>query len=351
MDGPVPSRPRTLEVAGYAVPRSGGKLRPWRFHRRPPGARDLLIDITYCGVCHSDIHEGWDYGEGRFPMVPGHEIIGRVAEAGSAVKRFGRGAIVGVGPYVFADQTCPLCRRGLESYCPNVVWTYNDRLKDGSWTQGGYCSRIVVNERFAFRIDPSLPLARVAPLLCAGITTYSPLKRWQVRRGMQVGVIGLGGLGHMAVKFAAAMGAEVSVFSSTKAKQSDARRLGAKHFIHASSASRLQSWEDRLDLLLNCTPVAPDFERFLPLLRVSATFVQLGEPPEDPELPLGAMETRRVTGSVVGGLAETQEMLDYCARKRVFAEVEVIRLRDINQAWKRVLRGQARYRYVIDLTR
>lgn len=339
---------RRLEVAGWAVPRSGAKLRPWKFHRRSPGRHDLLVDIAYCGVCHSDIHEGWDYGEGRFPMVPGHEIVGRVSQVGAAVRRFRPGATVGVGPYVASDHTCALCRRGLESYCPNVVWTYNDRLRDGSRTQGGYSSRIVVNERFAFRIDPSLPLERVAPLLCAGITTYAPLKRWGVRRGMQVGVLGLGGLGHMAVKLAAAMGAEVCVFSATKAKEADARRMGARHFVPTSNG-RLDSWEGRLDLLLNCTPVAPDFERFLSLLRVDGTFVQLGEPPEDPELPLEDVERRRVTGSVVGGLAETQEMLDYCSTNRLLADVEVIELRDINRAWQRVLRRQARYRYVIDL--
>lgn len=341
---------KKLTATGYAVLRAGGKLKPFRFRQRAPGDHDVLIDILYCGVCHSDIHEAWDYGEGRYPMVPGHEIIGRVSQAGSKVTRFRPGDIAGVGPMVESDQTCDRCRRGLESYCPNVVWTYNDTLANGMPTYGGYASQIVVHQAFAFQIDSRLPLARVAPLLCAGITVCSPLKHWKVGKETRVGILGLGGLGHLAIKLAASMGAEVTALSGSKAKESDARKLGADHFVLTSKKSQMNRHEGKLDLILNVMSVSPDLSSFLPLLRMDGTFVQLGEPRESPELPLEELEERKqVTGSAVGGLAETQELLDYCARRRILADVEVIAPDKINDAWKRVLKRQARYRFVVDL--
>jgi uncharacterized zinc-type alcohol dehydrogenase-like protein len=340
---------KKLTATGYAVARPRGKLKPFQFRQRAPGDHDLLIDILYCGVCHSDIHEAWDYGEGRYPMVPGHEIIGRVTHAGSKVTRFRPGDIAGVGPMVESDRTCDRCRQGLESYCPNVVWTYNDTLSDGTPTYGGYASQIVVHQAFAFQIDSRLPMERVAPLLCAGITVYSPLKRWKVGKATRVGILGLGGLGHLAIKLAASMGAEVTALSGSKAKKSDARKLGAAHFVLTSKKSTMNRLEGSLDLILNVMSVSPDLGRFLPLLRMDGTFVQLGEPPESPELPLEEIEQRKqVTGSAVGGLAETQELLDYCARRRILADVEVIGPDRINDAWKRVLNRKARYRFVID---
>jgi alcohol dehydrogenase (NADP+) len=311
-----------------------------------------VIEIMYCGVCHSDIHEGWDYGEGRFPMVPGHEIVGRVSFTGSNVTRLRPGDTAGVGPMVGCDRTCDRCQRGMESYCNNAVWTYNDTLPDGTPTYGGYASRIVVNEAFAFPISANLPLERVAPLLCAGITTYSPLKRWKVGKGTRVGILGMGGLGHLAVKLAASMGADVTVLSGSKRKEHDARQGGAAHFAVTSDRSQMERLEASLDLILNVTPVPPDLTRFLPLLRIDGTFVQVGEPTDDAELPLESLEERKlITGSIVGGLTETQEMLDYCARRRIFADVEMIAPHEINDAWKRVLNRKARYRYVMDMSR
>lgn len=337
---------------GYAVPRSGAQLKPFRFQQRAPGKRDVVVEILYCGVCHSDIHEGWDYGEGRFPMVPGHEIIGRVSFAGAGVTRFRAGDIAGVGPMVGCDRTCDRCQRGLESYCANVVWTYNDTLPNGTPTYGGYASHMVVHEAFAFPISSKLPLERVAPLLCAGITTYSPLKRWKVGKGTRVGILGMGGLGHLAIKLAASLGADVTVLSGSKRKEGDARHCGAAHFAVTSDRPQMKRLEDSLDVILNVTPAAPDLARFLPLLRMDGSFIQIGEPPEDAKLPLEELEERKhVVGSIVGGLTETQEMLDYCARHRIFADVEVIAPAQINEAWKRVLSRKARYRYVIDMSR
>lgn len=285
-------------------------------------------------------------------MVPGHEIIGRVRVTGSGVTRLRSGDIAGVGPMVGCDRTCDRCQRGMESYCANVVWTYNDTFPNGTPTYGGYASHIVVNEAFAFPISPNLPLERVAPLLCAGITTYSPLKWWKVGKGTNVGILGMGGLGHLAITFAASMGAKVTVLSGSKRKEADARQRGAAHFIVTSDRSRMKRLEESLDLILNVTPAPPDLERFLPLLRIDGTFIQIGEPPADAELPLEELAARKhVTGSIVGGLAETQEMLDYCARRRIFADVELIAPAQINDAWKRVLNRKARYRYVIDMSR
>ncbi len=342
------------EVRGYAAQSPTAPLAPFTFSPREPGDRDVQIDITYCGVCHSDIHQVRDeWGGSIYPMVPGHEIVGRVSKVGRKVKKLRVGDVAAVGCMVDSCRTCANCKNGLEQHCQNhISWTYNGTEQDRRTpTFGGYSSRIVVDERFTLTVSPTLALDRVAPLLCAGITTYSPLKRWKTGEGHRVGVLGLGGLGHMAVKIAAAMGAEVTVLSGSRAKQADAKRLGAHEFALTSDAAATANLAGRFDLIIDTVSAAHDINAQLNFLKTEGTLVLVGMPPKPLEIsaPALILNRRNLAGSAIGGIHETQEMLDFCAKKNVLADVEVISMKDINDAYKRMIKGGVRYRFVIDL--
>lgn len=342
------------KVQAYAAPRAGAELVPFAIARRATGERDLRIEIAYCGICHSDIHQVRDeWGGASFPMVPGHEIVGRVVEAGRKVRRFKPGDLIGIGCLVGSCGDCPSCRRGLEQHClDHVSWTYNGTEVDRKTpTYGGYSKEIVVDEAFALRVPPKLPPEKAAPLLCAGITTYSPLKRLKLGRRSRVGVLGLGGLGHMAVKLASALGAEVTVLSRSRAKEADALRLGAHAFVLSSDPGAAAGLEGRLDAIIDTVSAPHDLDAALSWLKTEGTLVMVGASPSP--LPVGPMPLiggrRSLAGSLIGGIAETQEMLDFCAKKKLGAEVEVIPIAKVNEAYRRVLAGEVRYRFVIDL--
>lgn len=342
-----------IETPAYAAPAASAPLGPYTIERREPGPQEVLIDILYCGVCHSDLHQVRDeWGGAIFPMVPGHEIVGRVARVGSAVTRWRTGDTVGVGCFVDSCRTCDTCRAGEEQYCQNgIVFTYNGYERDGKTpTYGGYSTRITVDENYILRIPDSIPLARAAPLLCAGITTYSPLRHFGVRAGDRVGIIGLGGLGHMGVKLAKAMGCEVTVLSHSPAKREAALELGADGFIATAIPDALAPHAGRFDFLLDTVSAAHDYNAYLNLLRRDGTMVLVGVPEPTPlaAAPL-IFGRRRLTGSLIGGIRETQEMLDFCAEHGIGAEVEVIAIQSINEAYERMLRSDVRYRFVIDL--
>lgn len=343
-----------LPVRGYAAFGAGRALESFQFERREPGAQDVLIDILYCGICHSDIHQARnEWGGSTFPMVPGHEIVGRVARVGSKVKRFKPGDTAGVGCFVDSCRKCAYCRKGLQQFCStHTAFTYSSTEMDlKTPTYGGYSSQIVVDEKYVLRIAPNLPLERVAPLLCAGITTYSPLKHWKVKKGQRVGVVGLGGLGHMSVKLAASMGAEVTVFSTSPSKESDAYRLGAKHFVLSTDKAALSSLNGKLDFIINNVSAPHTISSFLELLRPDGTLVLVGASPKPLEVEAFSLVMGRKTlaGSLIGGIPETQEMLDYCAKNKVLSDVEVIPVTKINEAYERTLKGDVRFRFVIDL--
>jgi len=339
-----------IPLRGYAAPKPGAALEPFSFERREPGEEDVLIDILYCGICHSDIHQARDeWGGGLFPMVPGHEIVGRVSRAGLRVKRFKPGDVVGVGCFVDSCRTCASCRAGLEQFCENhLVLTYNGTDAEGRPTYGGYSERIVVDQKYVLKVAEGLALERVAPLLCAGITTYSPLRRWKVGRGTRVGVVGLGGLGHMAVQLAAAMGAEVTVLSSSKKKEADAKRLGADAF---AAGEIPPSWRGQLDFMIDTVSAPHAISDYLGLLRRDGAMVLVGVSPQPLPLATAALilKRRRLEGSLIGGVKETQEMLDFCAKKKIGAEVEVIPASRINEGYERTVKGDVRFRFVVDV--
>ncbi|WP_406209955.1 NAD(P)-dependent alcohol dehydrogenase [Kitasatospora sp. NBC_01560] len=342
----------TTTVAAYAAPAAKAPLERATVERRAVGEHDVLIDIAFVGICHSDIHQvraGW--GEAIFPMVPGHEIAGVVSAVGPGATRFGVGDRVGVGCMVDTCRECDDCRAGLEQYCAEgPVWTYNSVGRDGQPTLGGYSERIVVDENYVVCIPDGLALDVAAPLLCAGITTYSPLRHWNAGPGKRVAVIGLGGLGHMAVQLAHALGAEVTVLSQSLRKKDDGLRLGADHYCATSDPATFEKAAGRYDLVLNTVSAPLDFAAYLSLLRTDGTMVNLGLPEERVEIALQALSGRRrsLSSSGIGGIAETQEMLDFCAEHRVAAEIETIRADEINEAYERVLRSDVRYRFVID---
>ncbi len=342
------------KTAAYAAPAAGRPLAPFSLALRAPGPRDVDIEILYCGICHSDIHQARDeWGGAAFPMVPGHEIVGRVRQVGKEVTRLDLGDLVGVGCMVDSCRTCEPCRRDTQQFCEQgVAWTYNSTLMDRRTpTYGGYSSGIVVDQQFVLQVPAGLDPAGAAPLLCAGITTYSPLRQWAAKRGDRVGVVGLGGLGHMAVKLAAAMGAEVTVLSTSRAKEADARRLGAAAFEVTSDETTFKRLGGRLDLLIDTVSAPHDYNRYLGLLRPHGAMVLVGVPPEP--APVAAVSliggNRRLAGSLIGGIAETQAMLDFCAQQRIVADVEVIPIQQVNEAYERMLRGDVRFRFVIDL--
>lgn len=343
-----------LPTRGYATQGPASRLEPFTFERREPGPQDVLIEILYCGICHSDIHQARDeWGGSIFPMVPGHEIVGRVTGVGSQVKRFKVGELAGVGCFVDSCRVCESCKEGLEQYCDDhLVLTYNGTESDKKTpTYGGYSSQIVVDENYTFRISPRLPLANVAPLLCAGITTYSPLRHFKVGRGQRVGVVGLGGLGHMAVKLAASMGAKVTVFSTSKAKEQDARRLGAHDFVLSKDPKSLEALANRFDFILDAVSAPHDLNAYLNLLRRDGVMAMVGVPAKPLEIHAFSLLLKRRTlaGSIIGGIRETQEMLDYCADKNITSDVEVIPMQQVEAAYERTLKGDVRYRFVIDM--
>jgi uncharacterized zinc-type alcohol dehydrogenase-like protein len=339
----------------YAVPDASSPLGPFTLERRALLPTDVWIDIHYCGICHSDIHQARnEWQRSMYPMVPGHEIVGTVRAVGEAVRRFAVGDAVGVGCMVDACRTCPSCQEGLEQFCEaGAVFTYNGLERDGTTpTYGGYSTHIVVDENFVLRLDPRLPLNKAAPLLCAGITTYSPLKHWQVCAGQRVGVVGLGGLGHMGVKLAVAMGAEVTVLSTSDTKKADALAFGAVDFINVRSQPEVFTQHQRqFDFLLNSVSAPMDYGPYLNLLKRDGTMVLLGVP-DQPAMfaphPL-IMQRRCLAGSLIGGIAETQEMLDFCAQHGVLPEVEIIPIQGVNEAYTRMLNSDVRYRFVIDI--
>jgi uncharacterized zinc-type alcohol dehydrogenase-like protein len=340
---------------GWAAPSAKAPLAPFQFQRRDVGPKDVLLDLAFCGVCHSDVHQARDeWGGGLFPMVPGHEIVGRVAQVGARVEKFKPGDLAAVGCMVDSCRACAPCRRDLEQFCEKgAAFTYNGTEMDRKTpTYGGYSSHLVVDEKFALSVAPGLDLAAAAPLLCAGITTYSPLRKWGVKPGSRVGVVGLGGLGHMAVKLAAAMGAEVTLFSTSRGKEADAKRLGAHEFAYSKEAATFKRLANRLDLIVNTISAPHDYNAYLSTLAVDGAMVLVGVPPE--AMPVHAFSLigarRSLAGSLIGGIRETQEMLDFCAEKRIVADVEVIPVAKINEAYDRMVRSDVRYRFVIDLS-
>lgn len=343
-----------ISVKGYAAPAAKVPLEPYAFKRRSVGKKDILIEILYCGICHSDIHQARDeWGGAHYPMVPGHEIVGVVKEIGSEVKKFKVGDHAAVGCMVNACRTCGSCKEGLEQYCEKgFTGTYSGVDVDGSITQGGYSSKIVVNEDFSFHLPKNLPLQASAPLLCAGITLYSPLKHWDVGPGKKVGIIGLGGLGHVGVKIAHAMGAEVSVLSHSDKKQEDSMRFGATHFYNTSESDILEKLAGYFDLIICTVSVGLDWNRYLNTLKRDGTMVIIGAPEGTiPVSPFSLFFKRRnLSGSLIGGLEETQEMLDFCGKHNITAEIELIPVTKINEAYERILKSDVRYRFVIDMT-
>lgn len=342
------------ETRGYAAMTASSPLAPFTFARREPGPDDVLIQIRYCGICHSDLHQARDeWGGSIFPMVPGHEIVGTVAQAGSAVNAFKVGDRVGVGCFVDSCRQCSQCRQGLEQYCEDhLVLTYSGTEKDQRTpTYGGYSNQIVVDQHYVLRIPPQLAPERAAPLLCAGITTYSPLRHWQVGKAHKLAVVGLGGLGHMAVKIGVALGAEMTVLSHSEKKRNDAKRLGAADFVLTGNADALAQLGRRFDFIIDTVSAPHDINAYLEMLKTDGTMILVGAP--DKPTPLGAfpllLRRRRLVGSLIGGIRETQELLDFCATHDLGADIEIIPVQQVNHAYDRMLRGDVRYRFVIDL--
>jgi uncharacterized zinc-type alcohol dehydrogenase-like protein len=341
-------------VAAYAAPAPRAPLVPHAIARREPGPDDVRIEIAYCGVCHSDIHQVRDeWAPGIFPMVPGHEIVGKVTRVGANVTRFAVGDLAGVGCFVDSCLACDPCHRRLEQFClTGAAFTYNGTEMDRKTpTYGGYSTEIVVKERFTLKVPSGLDLAAAAPLLCAGITTYSPLRQWKCKAGDRVGVVGLGGLGHMAVKLAASMGAEVTMLSTSRSKEADARRLGAQAFELSSEPKALRKLSGRFDLLIDTISVDHDLNTYLGLLRAEGAMVLVGVPPTPATVAAMSLiyGNKKLAGSMIGGIAETQEMLDYCAAKKIVSDIEMIPVRKINEAYERMIRSDVRYRFVIDI--
>jgi len=339
---------------GYAAQSAEAPLGPFSFQRRDPGPEDVQIEILYCGVCHSDLHTVRNDWTGTvYPVVPGHEIVGRVTKAGGGVRRFKEGDIAGVGVFVDSCRECPSCRAGLEQYCERgFTGTYNDPDKrSGGVTYGGYASHIVVDAGYVYRIPASLPLAGAAPLLCAGITTYSPLRHWKAGPGRKVGVVGLGGLGHMAVKLSHALGAHTVMFTTSASKVADAKKLGADEVVLSRDAAAMGKHTASFALIIDAVAARHEVSDYLELLKRDATLVQVGLP-ADP-LPVRmfslGLKRRSLSGSLIGGVADTQEMLDFCGEHGITAEVEVIPIQRINEAYERMLKSDVKYRFVIDM--
>jgi len=343
-----------LSTKAYATHGPKEILVPYSFDRRDPRPNDVVIEIMYCGVCHSDLHQARDeWGGSLYPMVPGHEIVGRVTRVGDKVTRFKVGDLAGVGVLIDSCRKCQPCQQGLENYCvEGMTGTYNAYERDGkSVAQGGYSSQIVTDENYVLHVSSKLDLKAVAPLLCAGITTYSPLRYVGVKPGMKVGVIGLGGLGHMGLKFAVSFGAEVSLITTSSAKEADAKRLGAHQVVLSTDKASMKKYVSYFDVLLNTLSANHSYSFYLRLLGLNGVMINVGLPTEAGEVqPFALLRNRRsILGSGVGGIKETQEMLDYCAEKNIVSDVEVIPIQKINEAYERMLRSDVRYRFVIDM--
>lgn len=344
-----------MKVLGYAAKTPTAPLAPFTFERREPRPDDVVIEILYCGVCHSDLHQARnDWGFSEYPVVPGHEIIGRVKSVGDSVTKLSVGDLAGIGCMVDSCRECEPCKQGLEQYCEEGnVQTYNghDRF-DHQRTYGGYSRTIVASEDFVLHIPQTLDLKGVAPLLCAGITTWSPLRHWNIGKGSKVAVIGLGGLGHMAIKLAHGLGAEVTLFTRSPGKEADARRLGADHIVYSADDEQMQSVANQFNLIIDTVPYVHDINPYMSTLTLDGTLVfvgYLGDNPPVSTLPL-ILGRKSVAGSCIGGIAETQEMLDFCGEKDITADVEVIRMDEINAAFERMLKSDVKYRFVIDMS-
>jgi len=353
LNDPQPANAKPKPKA-YAAQNASTGLAPFQLQRREVGPHDVEIDILYCGVCHSDLHTVRnEWHNTIYPCVPGHEIVGRVLKTGSEVRNFKAGDIAAVGCMVDSCRICPSCRRGDEQYCERVpILTYNSPDKHlGGVTYGGYSQAIVVDDAFVLRVSEKLDLAATAPLLCAGITTYSPLRHWKVGKGMKVGIVGLGGLGHMGVKFANAFGAHVVLFTTSSNKAQDALRLGAHEVVVSKNENEMKKHRDSFDFILDAVSAEHDINAYLSLLKLDGTLTLVGAP-EKP-LPVAAfnliMPRRHLAGSAIGGIRETQEMLDFCAAHDITADVEVIPIQQVNEAYEKMLKGQVKYRFVIDM--
>jgi uncharacterized zinc-type alcohol dehydrogenase-like protein len=344
-----------LQSVGYGATSAKEPLSELRFERRDPGPHDVQIEILYCGVCHSDLHTVRnEWNNTVYPVVPGHEIIGRVTKVGDHVTRFKAGDIAGVGCMVDSCQRCSSCAEGLEQYCENgFVGTYNgEEMHAGGMTYGGYATNIVVTEKFVLRIPDTLDPAAAAPLLCAGITTYSPLRHWNAGKGKKVGIVGLGGLGHMGIKLAHAMGAHVVLFTTSPDKKEDALRLGADEVVISRDAEQMSRHENSFDFILNTVAASHSLDAFLVLLKREGTMTLVGAPAEphpSPEVFNLVMKRRQLAGSLIGGIAETQEMLDFCAGHGIVSDIEIIPIQQINDAYERMLKSDVKYRFVIDM--
>ena len=344
------------KAKAYAATSATSPMAHTTIQRREPTEHDVQIEILFCGICHSDLHsvrnEWSEFMPTVYPIVPGHEIVGRVTKVGSAVTKFKSGDVAAVGCMVDSDGTCPECRAGLENFCPNMILTFNSPDKHlGGVTYGGYSDSIVVDQRFVLRVPTNLNLAGTAPLLCAGITTYSPMRRWKVGKGQKVGVVGLGGLGHMGVKFAHALGAHVVVFTTSPNKKEDARRLGADEVVVSRNADEMQRHAESFHFILDAVSADHDINAYLNLLRRDGNLTIVGAPAK----PLGVaafsliMRRRSLSGSNIGGIAETQEMLDFCGQHNITADVEVIPIQKVNEAYGRLLKSDVKYRFSIDM--
>src|SRR5216110_1805624 len=348
--------PTTYKAKAYSAVSETSKLASTKINRREPTDRDVLIEILFCGICHSDLHsvrnEWSEFMATNYPIVPGHEIVGRVTKVGSAVTKYKAGDLVAVGCMVDSDGTCPHCKAGLEQFCPNMILTFNSPGKHlGDVTYGGYSESIVVDEHFVLRVPSNLKLAGAAPLLCAGITTYSPMQHWGVTKGKKVGIVGLGGLGHMGVKFAHALGAHVVVFSTSPDKKEDALRLGANEVVISRNADEMQKHAGSFDFILDTVSANHDIGAYINLLRRDGNITLVGAP----EKPLAVsafgliMGRRSLSGSPIGGIAETQEMLDFCGQHNITADVEVIPIQKVNEAYERLLKSEVKYRFSIEM--
>src|SRR5438034_2257929 len=346
----------TKKVPSYAAQSATSGLAPFSIMRREPGPQDVAIEILFCGICHSDLHsvrnEWSEFMATNYPIVPGHEIVGRVTKVGPAVTKFKAGDLAAVGCMVDSDGTCPQCKAGLEQFCPNMILTFNSpAMHLGGMTYGGYSESIVVDEHFVLRVPSNLNVAAAAPLLCAGITTYSPMHHWGVTKGKKVGVVGLGGLGHMAVKFAHALGAHVVVFTTSPHKTEDALRLGADEVVVSRNADEMNKHAGSFDFILDAVSADHDINAYINLLGVNGNLTLVGAPAK----PLGVAafsligRRRSLSGSMIGGIAETQEMLDFCGAHNITADVEVIPIQKVNEAYERLLKSDVKYRFSIDM--
>jgi uncharacterized zinc-type alcohol dehydrogenase-like protein len=346
----------TTKAKAYAAPGASSPLASTTIARREPTEHDVRIEILFCGICHSDLHQvrnEWSsFMPTVYPIVPGHEIVGRVTKVGAAVKKYKPGDLAAVGCMVDSDHTCPQCEAGFEQFCPNMILTFNSPDKHlGGVTYGGYSDSIVVDERFVLRVPLNLDLAGAAPLLCAGITTYSPMRRWGVTKGKKAGVVGLGGLGHMATKLAHAFGAHVVVFTTSPGKKEDALRLGADQVVLSRDANEMQKHAGSFDFILDAVSAHHDINAYINLLRPGGTITLVGAP----EKPLAVaafsllMGRRNLAGSLIGGIAETQEMLDFCGKHNITADVEVIPIQKVNEAYERLIKSDVKYRFCIDM--